>query len=85
MRQRNLMIGAAVAAASAAAVIAYAFRIRPWHLGWGATDEELNAPLTGDELVPQPKLKATHAITINAPAADVWPWLVQMGQNRGGF
>jgi len=32
-----------------------------------------------------PKLNATHAITINAPAADVWPWLVQLGQHRGGF
>ena len=85
MRQRNLMIGAAVAAAGAAAVTAYACGIRPWHLRWGATDEELNAALIGDELVPQPKLKATHAITINAPAAEVWPWLVQMGQNRGGF
>lgn len=83
MRQRNLMIGAAVAAAGA--VTAYVCGIRPWHLRWGATDEELDAPLTGDELVPLPKLKATHAITINAPAADVWPWLVQMGQNRGGF
>ena len=83
MRQRNLMIGAAVAAAGA--VTAYVCGIRPWHLRWGATDEELNAPLIGDELVPRPKLKATHAITINAPAADVWPWLVQMGQNRGGF
>ena len=83
MRQRNLMIGAAVAAAGA--VTAYVCGIRPWHLRWGATDEELDAPLIGDELVPRPKLKATHAITINAPAADVWPWLVQMGQNRGGF
>ena len=83
MRQRNWMIGAAVAAAGA--VTAYVCGIRPWHLGWGATDEELNTPLIGDELVPHPKLKATHAITINAPAADVWPWLVQMGQNRAGF
>jgi hypothetical protein len=85
MPQRNLIIGAAVAAAGAAAVAAYVCGIRPWHLRWGATDEELKAPLIGDELVPQPKLKATHAITIKAPAADVWPWLVQMGQDRGGF
>jgi hypothetical protein len=54
-------------------------------LSWGATDEELQEPLPGDELAPHPKLKATHAITINAPSGDVWPWLVQMGQNRGGF
>ena len=83
MRKRNLMIGAA--AASAAAAAAYVCAIRPWHLRWGATDEELNQPLIGDDLAPNPKLRADHAITINAPAADVWPWLVQMGQNRGGF
>lgn len=38
-----------------------------------------------DELVEHPKLNATHAITIDAPASAVWPWLVQMGQTRGGF
>jgi len=70
---------------SAAALSAYAFLIRPWHLRWGATDEELNMPLPGDEFVEDPQLDATHAITIHASAADVWPWLVQMGQNRGGF
>jgi hypothetical protein len=85
MRNRNLIIGGAVAAAGAGALAAYVCGIRPWHLRWGATDEELEQPLIGDELVPEPKLKATHAVTIKAPAADVWPWLVQMGQNRGGF
>ena len=85
MRNRNLLIGAGLAAAGVGATAAYVWGIRPWHLRWGATDEELCAPLPGDELVSQAKLKATHAITINAPAADVWPWLVQMGQNRGGF
>jgi hypothetical protein len=85
MRNRNLMIGAGLAAAGVGATAAYVWGIRPWHLRWGATDEELRAPLPGDELVPHAKLKATHAITINAPTADIWPWLVQMGQNRGGF
>lgn len=59
--------------------------IRPWHLRWGATDAEVGRSLPGDELVPNPKWEATHAITIHAPAAEVWPWLVQMGQGRGGF
>jgi hypothetical protein len=59
--------------------------IRPWHLRWGATEAELQQPLPGDDVVPNPKHEATHAITIHAPVADVWPWLVQIGQNRGGF
>src|ERR1041385_7675279 len=85
MRKRNLMIGAGLAAAGIGATAAYVCGIRPWHLRWGATDEELLESLPGDELVSRARLKATHAITIKAPAAEIWPWLVQMGQNRGGF
>ena len=68
-----------------AAVAAYAFFVRPWHLSWGATESERDETLPGDDVMPNPRHEATHAITINAPVADVWPWLVQMGQNRGGF
>lgn len=73
------------ALSGAAALAAYALFIRPWHLRWGATDDEVKMPLPGDELVEHPKLNATHAITIQASVKDVWPWLVQMGQKRGGF
>jgi hypothetical protein len=52
---------------------------------WGATDEELRQPLPGDELVPEPMLGYTHAITIHTPAERVWPWLAQIGQGRGGL
>ena len=69
----------------ATAVSAYAFLLRPWHLRWGSTNDELKAALPGDEVVQHPKLNSTHAITIDAPVEDVWPWLVQIGQNHGGF
>ena len=82
-RKVNLLI-AGIAAATAA-IPAYRFLVRPWHMRWGATDEELKKVLPGDELVPNPQLRVTHAITINARASDVWPWLVQMGQGRGGM
>lgn len=86
MRNQDLRkVGAGLAVAGAGALAAYVWAIRPWHLRWGATDEEVEGQLIGDEVAPSPKLKATHAITINAPATDVWPWLVQMGQTRGGF
>ena len=52
---------------------------------WGATDAEVAASLPGDPLVSQPKISATHAITVQGSAADVWPWLVQIGQGRAGF
>jgi hypothetical protein len=68
-----------------AALAAYTFAVRPWHLRWGATAQEVARPLPGDELVADPSASATHAITIHAPADAIWPWLVQLGQNRGGL
>ena len=62
----------------------YMLLIRPWHLRWGATEEEIEKPLPGDDLVPEPGSQFTRAITVNAPAEEVWPWLAQVGQDRGG-
>ena len=59
--------------------------LRRWYNRWGATDSELAQPLPGDDLVRHPKLSYTRAITIDAPPEDVWTWLVQFGQGRGGF
>jgi len=58
---------------------------RGWYNRWGATQEEQIKALPGDELVASPKISYTRAITIDAPAAAIWPWLVQMGQGRGGL
>ncbi len=58
---------------------------RLWYNRWGATSAECKKPLPGDELAPSPKLSYTRAITIHAPACDIWPWLVQIGQGRGGL
>ena len=53
---------------------------------WGATAQEITEPLPGDDLLPAAKLQSTHAITIGAPAEQVWPWLAQMGyQGRAGM
>ena len=54
-------------------------------LNWGATDAEASARLPGDELLEHADGVATRAITIDAPAAAVWPWIAQMGPSpRGG-
>jgi hypothetical protein len=58
---------------------------RPWHSRWGATDAELRAALVGDDLVPNAHYTIQHAVTIRARPHEVWPWLVQLGQDRGGF
>ena len=59
-------------------------RPRAWG-SWGATSEEQQMPLPGDDLVPGPLVQATHAVTINAPPQQVWSWLVQIGQGQAGF
>ncbi|MFQ5592996.1 MAG: hypothetical protein ACE5HA_02485 [Anaerolineae bacterium] len=71
--------------AGAAAMAGYGLAIRPWHLRWGATDTEVNQPQPGDDLIPHPSTESTRSITINASATAIWPWLVQMGQGRGGL
>ncbi len=58
---------------------------RPAVLEWGATGSEARSRLPGDELLEDADGVSTRAITIDSPAADVWPWLAQMGPSpRGG-
>lgn len=64
---------------------AYAFALRERQLQWGATGDEATAPLPGDMLIRVADLVATRAITVRAGAEHVWPWLIQMGQGRGGL
>lgn len=64
---------------------AYARLLKPRHDRWGASDAEVAVDLSSDSLVPQPSAQNTRAITIEAPPHEVWPWLVQIGADRGGF
>jgi 4-amino-4-deoxy-L-arabinose transferase-like glycosyltransferase len=59
--------------------------VRPWHLRWGATREEVAGAMPGDDLVTVAHFTATRAITIDAPPEQVWPWIVQVGYRRAGF
>jgi hypothetical protein len=79
MRFRSVSIATAIATA------AYIFVARLRQLRWGATDRESEEPLPGDDLIAQADLAATRAITIRASPSEVWPWLAQLGQERGGF
>ena len=67
------------------AVALYRMRLRPWMYTWGASDDEITAVLPGDELVSAHTPRTTRALTIDAPIAAVWPWLAQIGEDRGGF
>src|SRR5688572_15449569 len=63
----------------------YALGVRPDLLRWGATDEEVEAPYPGADLVPGGTRSPTMAVTIDAPPSRLWPWLAQMGCDRGGW
>jgi proline iminopeptidase len=67
------------------AFCAYAFGVRPRLRRWGATDHELHESYPGADLVPDGRRSATTARTIAGPPSAVWPWLVQMGVDRGGW
>lgn len=79
---RSLVAAAGIGGALAGA---YLRILRPWQLGWGATEDERGRSLPGDDLVEHPTLNATRAITIRAQPEDIWPWLAQVGVNRAGW
>jgi hypothetical protein len=77
------LVGAAVAVTGIA--LLYRKLLRQPILTWGATEDEAAARLPGDELLEDAAGVATRAITIDAPASAVWPWIAQMGPYpRGG-
>jgi hypothetical protein len=85
-RRRPRALALAVGAAVVLAAL-YLLVVAPWQRRWGATDAELARTMPGDAIVRAAggRLESTQAITVDASAERVWPWLVQMGVGRGGF
>lgn len=80
---RRLIV--ALLALGGAGYAGYQLVLKPWWRRWGVVPDEAIAPLPGDEVVPDAMTSETRGITIDAPPAAVWPWLVQMGYGRGGW
>ena len=59
--------------------------LMPWMDRWGATQEEVAASFPGDELVPSPHVIYNRAVTVHAAPAEIYPWIVQLGAERGGM
>ncbi len=78
-------IAGALAIGAGIANLAYFGGLRERHMHWGATEAELKATLPGDELLPSPVQQVTHAVTVRATPEEVWPWIMQIGQDRSGF
>ncbi|MGH3496215.1 MAG: hypothetical protein ACRDP1_01955 [Nocardioidaceae bacterium] len=70
---------------SAAFTLASAAMLRRVSRRSGVTDAELHRQLPGDDLVADPVLVCDRAATFDATAAELWPWLVQLGKQRGGW
>lgn len=68
-----------------ALVLLYVLAVRPWMLNWGSTEAERIRPLPGDQIVAAPERMTTRALTIGVGVEAAYPWLAQLGQNRGGF
>ena len=85
MKKWIVRTGIALLVVFVTAGLTYHFALRGWCLRWGTTPAEVRATLPGDDLFPVYAEQATHAITIQASAQKVWPWLMQIGQDRSGF
>jgi len=57
---------------------------RGWRVRWGARRDEPDQSLAGERLIGNASWEFTHAVSIAAPREDVWPWIAQLGQGRGG-
>lgn len=82
--KKFLKVAGVLAALGIVAVLVM-FALLPWMDRWGATEEEIAAVFPGDELVPTPLTTYNRAITINAAPEEIYPWIAQMGADRGGM
>jgi hypothetical protein len=65
--------------------LAYWFPVRKWFNRWGTTEDELWRVMPGDTIIDQPTNRAMQAVSVKATPEDIWPWLVQLGYQRGGL
>src|SRR5436190_21098729 len=63
--------------------LVYWFPIRRWMSRWGTTPSDLARVMAGDGLLVDPTYSGTMAVTVNALPEHIWPWLVQIGYQRG--
>jgi len=80
MKKRTAILAAAIVGA-----VGYAALVRPRNMRWVTTWRERLRVWAGDEFMPEPATQSTRVTSIDAPAERVWPWIAQLGQDRGGF
>jgi hypothetical protein len=65
--------------------VLYWLPLRRWMSRWGTAPADLSRVMAGDTLLPDSTFSYTMGVTVNAPPEDIWPWLVQIGYQRGGL
>lgn len=85
MRQRSSSVAGRGTAILALAGVIYPLVVRPWLRRWGATGEEVVRQMPGDDMARHPVEMTTRAVTVWARPEYIWPWLVQIGNLRGGL
>src|SRR5215204_6536024 len=68
-----------------ALAVLYWFPVRRWMARWGTTPSDLTRVMAADSLIVDPTYSGTMAVMVNARPEHIWPWLVQMGYQRGGL
>jgi hypothetical protein len=84
-RRIALLVASLLISVTISLVVTWLAYLRPLRDRWGVVPDETERTWPGDDLVPDATLVETRGITIDAPPADVWPWLMQMGYGRGGW
>lgn len=74
-----------ILAGLAVLAVAIIAMLTPWMDRWGATDEEIAATFPGDELLLEPASFLNRAVTVNAMPEEIYPWIVQLGADKGGM
>src|SRR6185436_19439324 len=66
-------------------LLLYWFPMRRWMARWGTTPSDLTRVMAGDSLIADPTYSGTMAVIVKGRPEHIWPWLVQMGYQRGGL
>lgn len=85
VHHRSWHVAGDVAGVTFFAWVALSATLWPLTRTWGAAPHEWGMTLPGDAPVRAPAHEILHGVTIDAPPSAVWPWLVQLGQDRAGF
>ncbi|MFC1531235.1 SRPBCC family protein [Gemmatimonadota bacterium] len=71
-----------------AMVLAAGSALLRWGTRWGSTPDERTRAMSGDDYLeggPPSRVAMTRAISIDAAAEQVWPWIAQLGRGAGWY